>query len=119
MDTKETQIMDEESSAFVKLLGNSPSIKVLDFLLLSKDFDYSKKEIAENSKISYNTLNAIWPYLIQNEILKKTRKLGKQEMFKLNAETLQVKLLLGLYNSLIYGILEEQSKRNTLTAKQA
>jgi len=109
---------NEEKSMFVKLLGDSPSIKTLDFLLLSRDFDYSKKEIAENSHISYNTLNAIWPYLIQNEILKKTRKVGKQEMFRLNMNSLQVKMLLKLYNSLIYGMLEEQSKSNVVTAKQ-
>lgn len=39
----------EEESTFVRLLGNSPMIKVLDFLLVDRESDYSKKELAENS----------------------------------------------------------------------
>lgn len=66
-----------EESIFLKLIGNSPLSKVLDFLLTSRDFDYSKKEIAENSEISYNTLNSIWSQLISNDIIVKTRRIGK------------------------------------------
>ena len=66
-----------EESIFLKLIGNSPLSKVLDFLLTSRDFDYSKKDIAENSEISYNTLNSIWSQLISNDIIVKTRRIGK------------------------------------------
>lgn len=100
-----------ENSIFIRLLGNSPMIKVLDFLLTDRDFDYSKKEIAENSEISYNTLSTIWPYLSGNSIITKTRRVGKQDMFKLNTNSKYVKSMLHLFDSLIKDSIEEAKKQ--------
>jgi predicted transcriptional regulator len=91
--------MDE--SIFMKLLGDSPLTKVLDFLLTARDFDYSKKEIAQNAGISYNTLNSLWSNLLANEMIVKTRRIGKQDMFKLNTKNLFVKELVKFYDSLL------------------
>mgnify|MGYP001626277013 CR=1 FL=1 len=91
----------EEESLFIKLLGNSPMIKVLDFLLTDRDFDYSKKELAENAGISYNTLKSILPYLLGNGLIVKTRRIGKQDMFKLNMENEYVKGITSLFDYLI------------------
>jgi len=99
--------MDE--SIFMKLLGNSPLTKVLDFLLTAREFDYSKKEIAENAGISYNTLNSMWSSLITNEIITKTRRIGKQDMFKLNAGNLFVKELIKFFDSLLKSSIEQHT----------
>ena len=37
--------MKNEESLFERLLGGSPTIRVIDFLLENKLFDYSKKEM--------------------------------------------------------------------------
>ena len=99
-----------EESTFIKLIGNSPLSKVLDFLLTSREFDYSKKEIAENSEVSYNTLNSIWSQMITNEIIIKTRRIGKQDMFKLNESGRDVKILIAFFDSLIDSNLEKMHK---------
>jgi transcription initiation factor IIE alpha subunit len=101
----------EEESKFVKLLGNSPMIKVLDFLLVDREFDYSKKELSENSGISYNTLKSILPYLVSNEIIIKTRRIGKQDMFKLNTRNKYVKDMVLLFDSLIRHSAEDAKER--------
>lgn len=101
----------EEESTFVRLLGNSPMIKVLDFLLVDRESDYSKKELAENSGISYNTLKSILPYLASNEIIIKTRRIGKQDMFKLNTENKYVRDMMTLFDSLIKHSIEEAKER--------
>jgi len=75
--------MKLENSLFIKLLGDSQYIRVLDFLLTYREFDYSKKEIAENANVSYNTLNSFWKEMLNNGIIIKTRRIGKQDMFKL------------------------------------
>lgn len=100
-----------EESIFVKLLGNSPMIRALDFLLTDREFDYSKKEIAQNSEVSYNTLNSIWPYLLSNGILIKTRRVGKQDMFKLNAESKYVRSMIRLFDSLIKESIGEAKEK--------
>jgi len=104
----------EEESKFVKLLGNSPMIKVLDFLLVDREFDYSKKELAENSGISYNTLKSILPYLLSNEIIVKTRRIGKQDMFRLNTGNKYVKDMILLFDSLIKHSIEDAKEHAKL-----
>ncbi len=90
-----------EGSIFVKVLGGSPTVKVLDFLFTSRDFDYSKKDIAENSEVSWNTLASIWTWLLESEIIIKTRRVGKQDMFKANRDSPLVKVLMRTYDGLI------------------
>lgn len=105
-----------EESIFIRFLGGSPTIKILNFLLTEREFDYSKKEIAENSEISYNTLNSIWPYLINNATVVKTRKVGKQEMFKLNSENKYVKNMITLFDSLIKSSIDEAKESQIVPA---
>lgn len=99
-----------EESMFVRLLGGSPSVKVLDFLFTARDFDYSKKEIAENSEVSWNTLASIWSWLLDSGILIKTRRIGKQDMFEINKENALVKILMKTYDELIMYSIDEASK---------
>ncbi len=105
--------MDEDvgESGFLKLVGGSPTAKVLDFMLTGREFDYSKREIAENAGISYNTLNAVWKQLLADAILVKTRRIGKQDMFKLNEDNGSVKMLIAFFDSLIKGNLESMQKQ--------
>ena len=98
---------------FVELLGESPVIKVLDFLLVARDFDYSKSEIAENAEISWNTLASIWPFLFGNEIIIKTRRVGKQDMFKLNMDNEKVRMLIKFDNELIKYSIDTAAKSAT------
>ena len=107
--------MNEElgESNFLKLVGNSPTAKVLDFMLTGREFDYSKREIAENAGISYNTLNAVWRQLLEDGTLIKTRRIGKQDMFKLNEGSQNVKILISFFDSLIRSSIERMQKETT------
>jgi len=109
--------MSEElgESNFLKLVGSSPTAKVLDFMLTGREFDYSKREIAENAGISYNTLNAVWRQLLGDGILIKTRRIGKQDMYKLNEGSQNVKRLISFFDSLIGSSLERMQKEVTET----
>jgi len=107
----ENKIIDLENSLFTKLLGNSPYIRVLDFLLTYRGFDYSKKEIAENANVSYNTLNSFWREMLSNGIIVKTRRIGKQDMFRLNQENNLVKSLIALFDSIAAESITEQKQK--------
>ncbi len=108
-----SMIEDIGESNFLKLVGTSPTAKVLDFMLTSREFDYSKKEIAENADISYNTLNSVWKQLLNESIVVKTRRVGKQDMFKLNENSKDVKILIAFFDSLINSNLGKMQKEAT------
>jgi len=41
----------KEESIFVEYFGDTPLVRILNFLILGKDFDYSMTDIAEGSHI--------------------------------------------------------------------
>jgi len=87
---------EKEMSSFVLVMGNTPFIRVVDFLLENRLFDYSKTEIAKNAEVGWSTLHGIWKILEKAKIVKKTRMVGKSKMFKLNEENLIVRKLIEL-----------------------
>jgi len=78
--------MDEPKSIFLRTLGDYPLLRVLDFLMENYLFDYSKTQIAELSEVSFNTLDMFWTRLIETGMVKRTRKVGKSEMYHINRE---------------------------------
>ena len=84
----------EERSAFVEYLGDYPLIKVLDFLILARDMDYSMTEIAKNSGIGWTSFSEIWSTLTEKQIVIFTRRIGNAKLFKLNIKNLWVKELI-------------------------
>ena len=81
----------KEKSLFLKVFGDSPKLRVLDFLVVSDEFDYSMKEIAEKSGVGYSTLRLFWKELVKDKIVIHTRDIGKARLFKLNTENPIVK----------------------------
>lgn len=74
----------ESRSTFLQIYGDSPELRVLDFLVINDDFDYSMTDIAKHSGVGYSTLKLFWPVLEKNKIVVPTRTVGKAKMFKLN-----------------------------------
>lgn len=63
--------------------------KILDFLATFKDWDYSVSDIAKNAGISFKTaLHEIKSLEVQ-QVLTKTRTVGKATMYKLNLKSKQ------------------------------
>ena|SRR3989344_1524403 len=93
----------DDDSIFVEVFGGSPSIRVLDFLITFAEFDYPLTEIAKNSKVSYSTLQTFWYKLEKNNLVVKTRRVGKSNLYKLNTDNPAVKELQKLAWKLIKG----------------
>ena len=75
---------EESQSIFVEYFGNSPYVKVLDFLIQGQEFDYSMTEIARGARVGWSAFTEIWKRLIEKEIVIQTRTIGNAKMFKLN-----------------------------------
>jgi len=86
---------------FRKALGNSPIIRVLDFLIEGRDLDYSLTDIADNANIGWTTLHRIWDMMLTMKMVKPTRVIGRAKLFKLNITNPAVKDLIKLYDTLL------------------
>lgn len=92
MNSKEN-VEEANPPSLRKLFQDSAVAKLLDFLTLYKDFDYSKVEISRNSSVAWKTLYRIWPILEKYGLIVETRRIGRARMFKLNAENPVAKAL--------------------------
>jgi DNA-binding IclR family transcriptional regulator len=92
----------EETTIFRIALGDSPVIRVLDYLIEGRGLDYSLTDIAENSGIGWTTLHRIWKNLLSLKIVKPTREIGRAKLFALNLENPAVLDMIKLYDTLLY-----------------
>lgn len=75
--------MNDNKTAFLEIFGDSPILRVLDFLVVNEDFDYSMTDIAKLSGVGYSTLKLFWNKLEKEGIILNTRIVGKAKMYKL------------------------------------
>ena len=106
--------MMEETTIFRETLGDTPVIRVLDFLMEGRGLDYSLSDIAENSNIGWTTLHRIWDKMLRLNIVKPTREIGRAKLFKLNEENPAVKDIIKLYDTLLYQHTEKHLSKKLM-----
>ncbi len=74
----------ENKTAFLEIFGDSPILRVMDFLVVNEDFDYSMTDIASLSGVGYSTLKLFWSKLEKEGIVVNVRTIGKAKMYKLD-----------------------------------
>jgi hypothetical protein len=68
-------------------LFNSSMARLIDFFTLYTKWDYSKTDIAECAEVSIRTVLRAIPYLEEHHMIKRTRAVGKAEMYQTNKES--------------------------------
>ena len=106
----------EEKSIFIRTFGDYPLIRIMDFLIYSRDFDYPLTEIASNSNVNFQTLKKLWPKLEQDRIIVSTRKLGGTILYKINTNNPVVKKLIELNHFLCWEHAEKGEKEQEVAA---
>lgn len=76
----------ENKSIFLECFGDTPQLRVFDFLIENHFFDFPMTEIARGANVSYNSLKMFFPSLVKTGILVQTRRVGKSDYFKFNME---------------------------------
>jgi len=87
----------ETKTIFLQTFGTSPLMRVLDFLVVNEEFDYSMTAIAELSGVGYSTLKLFWNKLEKGGIVVQTRTVGKAKMYRLNLSNPSMKLFREFY----------------------
>lgn len=106
----------EEQSIFIQTFGDYPLIRILDFLIYSRDFDYPITEIAKNADVNFQTLKKVWPQLEHNKIVVSTRTLGGNTLYKINTANPVVKKIIELNNFLCWKDVDHKEKKQELLA---
>lgn len=98
----------EDKSLFLEFVGNSPTTRLLQYLIEGRDFDYTLTDMM-NAGLSWSTLNRIFPKFLKNKIVVQTRTIGRIKLYKLNIQNLFVKKIVELYDTMISRKLEEKT----------
>ena len=80
--------------ALKHVFGETPVIKILDFLINHMGHDYSKTEIAERVGIGWTTISRHWDGLLDWKLVTPTRQIGRATMYKLNEDNLVIMQML-------------------------
>ena len=95
---------------YTKAIGDTPKIKVLEFLIEGRELDYSLSDIAEGAGIGRTTLFRIWNDFIELNIVKHTRDIGNAKLYKLNITNPFVKKMADLFDTLVIEPLNKRKK---------
>lgn len=105
-----------DKSLFIEFMGDSPTVRILDYLLTERDLDFSITDMAKNAKIGRTTLYRVWNDLIKNKIIVHTRMIGKAKLFKLNKENFVIKKLIEIDDRLMLEDLKKRSEKQKVLA---
>ena len=110
----------EDKTAFVEVFGTSPLIRVLDFLITYREFDYSLTDISKETEVGWNTLHSFFFKLVEKGIVKETRQVGRAKLYKLNTENPIAKKLIEINNIITSKAVDEELKKQgiKIEAKQ-
>jgi biotin operon repressor len=97
-----------DETLLLKYLGESPTLRIIDFFLDNPLSDYSKNEIAKNLAMSRATFFKYWKELEKSDALVVTRRIGRATMYKLDKANEIVKQLIKLDATISRKAMEKQ-----------
>lgn len=99
-----------EKTLFREFMGDYPGIRLLEFLIEGRFFDYTLTDIAEKAEVSWRTLHRIWPNFVEKKIVIITRTIGRAKLYKLNIENPAVIKLVELFDNLLEHDIDKITK---------
>lgn len=81
---------------FTEIFGDSPRVKLLDFLADHVDYDYTISQLQEFTGVSRPTIYGLIEELVAERMLAPTREVGGSRFFRLNTRNENVVAMLRL-----------------------
>ena len=110
-----------EKTLFVKTLGDSPKIRVLDMLITGRELDYSITDIAEQAGIGRATFYRMMDNMLKEKVIIPTKKYGNMQLYRLNEKNKTVSELVKFYDYICRIESEKeiarQKKKKTISIK--
>ena len=96
---------------FVKIFGENPQTKILDFLADHPDYDYTITELAEKTGVSKPTIYKVIRNLLKEGLVVVNRKIGRTKLYKLNTRSEIVKTILKFEFEIAKRIADMEKKK--------
>ena len=106
--------MSKQLSSFRVVFGNTPTVKVIDFLLEHREFDYSLTDISKQADVGWSTLHKFWPKFVKLGLVKKTRNIGRATLYKLDEKNPLVKEIVELDHKISEVMVERELDKQKL-----
>ena len=107
----EVRYKDLGETLLIKMFGNSPKLRILDFFLDNPYFDFSKSEVIRELGMSKQTFYKYFKDLEDLEIVKPTRKIGRATLYRINKEHPLVKKIDVIINEVSLQIAEKEAEK--------
>lgn len=104
-----------QSSLFLKYVGDSPRMRILQHLIEGRDFDYTLTDMLR-AGVSWGTLNDLAPKLVALGMVIKTRKIGRATLYKINNSNTIAKQLMMLYDHILLQQLKKMEQKTQVPA---
>ncbi len=105
-----------DKSIFVEFIGDTPTIRLFDFLITGRDFDYTLTDLAAKAGVSWSTLHRIFPQFIAHQVVREVRTVGRAKLYTLNASNLLVQKMIDLYDTLLSQELQKAAEVGPIPA---
>jgi hypothetical protein len=107
----------EEETIITHLLGHSPKVKVLDLLIIGRRLPYSITDMAEHAGVGRATIYRMLDDMLKDKVLVKKGKYGRIQLYQLNMENPEVKLLVKFFDEVAKINSEKEIARQTMKIK--
>lgn len=83
---------------FENIFGENNIIKVIDFLYMGKDLDFTLTHISNGTGLSRTAVRNAVEFLLNNKLVEISRKDSKSSYYRINKNSDKYKILESLYN---------------------
>ncbi len=108
---REVRYKDTGDSLLTKALGYSPKLRIIDLFLTSPFFDFSREELARELGMSKQTVYRNFKDLEKLGVVKRSRKIGRAVMYRINREHPLVKRLNEIVNETSLRIADQEAEK--------
>ncbi len=77
----------ENESAFLRVFGSTPQLRIIDSYLDNPHFDFSREEIMGALGMAKRTLARHLPALRDSGLIEVSRRIGRAELYRLNPDS--------------------------------
>ncbi|MFP4559631.1 MAG: ArsR/SmtB family transcription factor [Archaeoglobaceae archaeon] len=80
------ELYTKEKSIILRMLGDSPRLRIIDFFMDNLSFDFTKKEIIEALGMSKQTFYKYFKEIESDGIVNVSREIGRAKLYKINSQ---------------------------------
>lgn len=92
---------------FCNTAGPTPRNRVLEFFIDMRDLDYTPSDIAEFTGLNRATTHKVMNRLEKEKYLMSSRKISGVQLYKVNKNKREVKLLIAIFDMILDKIAQE------------